>query len=229
MISETPSIWEPQISSFGWRNVEETLATFGVSFSKPFLLQMGYSQLSKILTFCIFYISVFVNTTAMVVNSCAILYMCLDSYSLAIWIGPHQRVMISQTPSIGELQISLGGRRKCGGNSCNFWGEFFKTLSSPKWDIPNFPKFWHFASFTFLYLSILQPRIVNTYAILYMCMDSYNLSICIAPYERLMISQTPGMGEPQHQLRWEKECGGKLFQLLALNLAKSCLLKTGYS
>ena len=129
MISETPSIWELQISSFGWRNVEETLATFAVSFSKPFLLQMGYSQLSKILTFCIFHISVFVNTTAMLVNSYAILYMCME-----VIIGHSdrspQRVMISQTLSIWKPQTSSGGRRNVGKTLPTFGSEFFKILPS---------------------------------------------------------------------------------------------------
>ena len=65
MISQTPGMGELQFSSGGRRNVEENSCNFcRLSFSKPFLFQMGYSQPSKILTFCIFYISVFVNTTA---------------------------------------------------------------------------------------------------------------------------------------------------------------------
>ena len=84
MISQTPGIGEPQISSGGRRNVEETLPAFGVSFSKAFLLKTGYSQPSKIVAFWTFHISVFVNTTAIVVNSYAVLYMCVEVHKLSI-------------------------------------------------------------------------------------------------------------------------------------------------
>ena len=59
-------------------NVEEILPAFGVSFAKPFLLKTGYFQPSKIVVFCIFHISVFVNNTAMVVISYIVLYMCME-------------------------------------------------------------------------------------------------------------------------------------------------------
>ena len=49
-------------------NVEETLPTFGVSFAKPFLPKMGYILTSKIVAFWTSHISVFVNTTTMIVN-----------------------------------------------------------------------------------------------------------------------------------------------------------------
>ena len=48
--------------------MKETLPAFGVSFAKPFLLKMGYSSPSKIVAFQTYPISVFVNTTAMVVS-----------------------------------------------------------------------------------------------------------------------------------------------------------------
>ena len=130
MISQTPGMGELQISSGGRKNVEKTLATFGMSFSKPFLMQMRYSQPSKILTFCIFYISVFINTTAMVVNSYAILYMCMEVIICQSDRSP-QRVMISQTPSIWEPQISSGGRRNVEKSLPTFGSEFCKTLLSP--------------------------------------------------------------------------------------------------
>ena len=89
----------------------------------------GISQPSKILTFCIFYISVFVNTTAMVVNSCAILYMCMEVIICQSDRSP-QRVMLSQTPGIGELQISSGGRRNVEKTLPTFGSEFCKTFLS---------------------------------------------------------------------------------------------------
>ena len=126
MISQTPSIWEPHISSFGRRNVEKTLPTFEVNFSKLFLLQMEYSWPSKIVAFHIFYISIFVNTTAVVVNSCAILYMCMEVIICQSDRSP-QRVMISQTPSIWEPQIRSGGRRNVGKTLAIFGVSFAKS------------------------------------------------------------------------------------------------------
>ena len=58
--------------------MEDTLPAFGVNFAKPFLLKMGYSLPSKIVTFQTFHISLFVNTTAMVVNSYTVPYMCME-------------------------------------------------------------------------------------------------------------------------------------------------------
>ena len=69
MISQTPSMGGHQISSGGRRNVEKTLPAFGVTCTKPFLLKIGYSNPSKIVEFWTFHMSVFVNTTNMVVNS----------------------------------------------------------------------------------------------------------------------------------------------------------------
>ena len=57
-----------------WRK----LPAFGVSSAKPFLLKMGYSEPSKIVDFWTFHISVFVNTTDMVVKSYTLLYMCVE-------------------------------------------------------------------------------------------------------------------------------------------------------
>ena len=84
MILQTPSMGDPQISSGGRRNVEETLSAFGVSFAKAFLLKTGYSKPSKIVAFWTFHISVFVNTTAIVVNSYTVLYMCVEVHKLSI-------------------------------------------------------------------------------------------------------------------------------------------------
>ena len=57
-----------------------------------------------------FHISVFVNTTAMVVNSYTILYMCMEVIICQSDRSP-ERLMISQTPSIGGTSNQLSGRR----------------------------------------------------------------------------------------------------------------------
>ena len=49
--------------------MEETLPAFGVTFTKPFLIKIGYPKPSKIVEFWTFHISVFVNMTNMVVSS----------------------------------------------------------------------------------------------------------------------------------------------------------------
>ena len=49
--------------------------------------------------------------------------------------------------------------------------------------------------------------VVNSYTILYMCMEVIICQSDRSP-ERLMISHTPGIGGTLNQLRWEKECGG---------------------
>ena len=47
----------------------------------------------------------------------------------------------------------------------------------PKWNIPNLPKLWHFTSFTFLYLSILQLRY---WIVMQYCTCSLEVIICQA-------------------------------------------------
>ena len=53
-------------------------SSFWGEFVKLFLLKIGYSQSSKIVTFWTAHISVFVNTTDMVVNNYTVLYMCVE-------------------------------------------------------------------------------------------------------------------------------------------------------
>ena len=70
MISQSPSIGIPPIKSAQvgegmWRKPP----TFEVTCTKPFLLKIRYSKLPKIVEFCTFYMSVFVNMINMVVNS----------------------------------------------------------------------------------------------------------------------------------------------------------------
>ena len=96
-----------QVGEGMWRKLFQLLGWVlqNLSFSK-----WDIPNLPEILTFHIFHISVFVNTTAMVVNSYAILYMCMDIIICQSDRSP-QRVMISQAPSIWEPQISSGERR----------------------------------------------------------------------------------------------------------------------
>ena len=57
------------------------------------------------MAFWTFHISLFVNTTAMVVNSYTVLYMCVEVKNCQA-DGSPEMWMIFQTPSMGELQIS---------------------------------------------------------------------------------------------------------------------------
>ena len=69
--------------------------------------------------------------------------------------------------------------------------------------------------------------VVKSYTVLYMHAE---VIICQSDRstERLMISQTPGIGGTSNQLRWEKKCGGTL-PAFGLSFAKPFLLKMGYS
>ena len=58
--------------------MEQILPAFGVSVAEPLLLKMEYSLPSIIVAFWTFYIFVFVNTTAKVVNSYTVQYMGLE-------------------------------------------------------------------------------------------------------------------------------------------------------
>ena len=58
--------------------MEENIQAFGMSYAKPLFLKTGYAYPSKVVAFWIFYISVFVNTTARAVNSYTVLYMCME-------------------------------------------------------------------------------------------------------------------------------------------------------
>ena len=76
---------------------------------------------------CTFHISVFVNTTHMVVNSDTIVYMCMEVIICQSERSP-ERLMISQTPTIRGTSNHLRWEKECGGNSPSFWSEFCKTL-----------------------------------------------------------------------------------------------------
>ena len=117
--------------------MKKTLPAFHVNFAKPFLLKTGYSLPSKIVTFWTFHISVFVNTTAMVVNSDTILYMCIEVIICQSDRSP-ERLMISHTPGIGgnlkSAQVGEGMWRKLS----HLLGCILQNPSFSKWDIPNF-------------------------------------------------------------------------------------------
>ena len=62
-------------------------------------------------------------------NGYAILYMCMEVIICQSDRTP-ERLIIYHTPSIGESQISSGGRRNVEETLPTFWGEFCKTLPS---------------------------------------------------------------------------------------------------
>ena len=74
-----------------------------------------------------FHISVFVNTRPMIVNSNTIVYMCMEVIICQSDRFP-ERLMTSQTPSIGRTWNQFRWEKEHGGNSPSFWGEFCKTL-----------------------------------------------------------------------------------------------------
>ena len=64
--------------------------------------------------------------------------------------------------------------------------------------------FWTFHISLFVNITTM---VVNSYTVLYMCMEVIICQSDRSP-ERQMISQTPSTGGTSNQLRWEKECGG---------------------
>ena len=89
-----------------------------------------------------FHSSVFVNTTNIVVKSYAVLYMGVEVIICQSERSP-ERLMISQTPSIGRTSHQLRLEKEHGGNSPSFWDDL-QNPSYSKQDIPNLPKFWTF-------------------------------------------------------------------------------------
>ena len=74
---------EPQISSGGRRNVEQTLSFWG-EFCKILPSQNRIYLTFQIVACWTFHIYLFVNTTAMVVNSDIVLYMCVEVIFLSM-------------------------------------------------------------------------------------------------------------------------------------------------
>ena len=77
--------------------------------------------------------------TNIVVKSCTVLYMCVEIMICQCERLP-ERLMISQTPSMGRHQITSGGRRNMEETFPAF-GMSFAKVSCSKQDIPNLPKF----------------------------------------------------------------------------------------
>ena len=78
MISQTPGIGGTSNQLRWVKECGGNSASFWVEFSKTLPSQMGYSEHSKIVAFWTFHISVFTNTTAIVVKSYTVLYMCVE-------------------------------------------------------------------------------------------------------------------------------------------------------
>ena len=84
------------------------------------LLKMGYSQPSTIVAFHIFHISLFVNTTAKVLNSYAILHMWMEvifcQLDSSLW-----KVDNIPDPWHGGTSNQLRWEKEYGENCPNFW------------------------------------------------------------------------------------------------------------
>ena len=78
-----------------------------------------------------------VNTIAMVVNSDANVYMCMEVIICQFDMFP-ERPMISLSPSIGGTSNHLRWEKEYRGNSPSFWGYFYKTLPTQKWIFQTF-------------------------------------------------------------------------------------------
>ena len=135
-----------------WRKLSQPLGWVlqNLSFSK-----WDIPNLPKLWHFTSFHISLFVNTTAKVLNSYTILHMWMEviicQLDSSLW-----KVDDISDPWHGGTSNQLRWEKECGENFPNFWQWLLQNPSFSEQDIPNLPKFWHFTSFTFLYLSILQ-------------------------------------------------------------------------
>ena len=109
--------------------MEQTLPAFRMSFAKPFLLKIAYSEPSKMIEIWTCHIYVVVHMTNIIVKSYTVLYMCMEAIICQSERSP-EMFMISQTPSIGGTWKHMRWERECGENSTRFWGEFHKTLTT---------------------------------------------------------------------------------------------------
>ena len=80
--------------------------------------------------------------------------MCMEVISCQSDRSP-ERLMISRTPSIGEISNQLRWEKECGGNSPSFWGKFSKTLPSQNVIFLTFQN-CGILDLAHMYLSILQ-------------------------------------------------------------------------
>ena len=84
-------------------NVEKTLPHFGVSFAKPFILEIEYSKPSTIIEIWNFYISICINITHIIVKNYIVVYMCMEVIICHCQMSP-EMFMISQTHRIGDIK-----------------------------------------------------------------------------------------------------------------------------
>ena len=77
------------------------------------------------------------NTIPVVVNSETMVYMCMEVIICQSEMSP-ERLMISQTPSIGGTSNQLRWEKECGRNSLSFWVNFYKTLPTQNWIFQTF-------------------------------------------------------------------------------------------
>ena len=131
--------------------MEKTLPPFGVSFSKSFLLKIGYSKPSQIVVFWTFHISVFVNMTNIVVKSYTVLYMHVE-VRICQSVRHPERLIISQTHSIGDFKLHQVGEGIW--RTLPLFGVRFAKPFLLKIGYSKPPKLWYFGPSTFLYLPI---------------------------------------------------------------------------
>ena len=105
-------------------------SSFWVEFCKTLPSQNRIFLTFQNCGICIFHISVFVNTTAMVVNSYTILHMCVE-----VIICQSDRFQWKvddiSDPWHGGTSNQLRWENECGENSSSFWVEFYKSFPSP--------------------------------------------------------------------------------------------------
>ena len=110
MISQTPSTGGTSKHLRWEKDCGGNSPSFCNEFCKTLPIQNRIFLTFKIVELWTFLISVFVNTSNIVVKSYTVLYMCMQVMICQSERSP-ERLMISQTPSMGGHQITSGGRR----------------------------------------------------------------------------------------------------------------------
>ena len=156
-VGDISDSWHRGTSSYlRWeKECERNSSSFWVEFCKTFPSPNGIFLTFQNCGICIFHISLFVNTTAMVVNTYAILHMCVE---VIICQSDRSQWKVDDISDPWHRGTSsyLRWEKECGENSSSFWIDFCKTFPSPNGIFLTFQNCGILRPSTFLYLSILQ-------------------------------------------------------------------------
>ena len=148
--------------------MHETLPTFWLSSTKPFLLKIAYSQPSKIIDIYNFNIYVFVNMTNTIVKGFTLLYMCMEAIICQSERSP-EMFIISQTDSIRGHENTWDGNRNVEETLPVLGVGFVKPfLLKIRSFLPSkIVEFWTFH--LYLFVNATNIVVINSNTVQYMC------------------------------------------------------------